>query len=147
MKPLQIKVISFDEAKFEYNKKIGVLTKELLTDMRLVFDPVLSYREDAESIGIQLSVNYLYKDTIILSYGIVLSLIVDEYLQERAKGHENATKFLNDVEVKKELFDLATGFFRGALAIRSKNTLVAKLFLPIFNSAEMAEKMRLNEVK
>ena len=142
MKPLQIKVLSFDEAKFEYNEKIGELSQEILSDIRIIFDPILSYREGINTVGLQLTVNYLFKSTPILSYGVSMTVAIDEYIQAQAKG-TTIEEFMKDEEIRVQLFDLVKGFLRGCMAIRAKHTPVAKLFLPVFDSSNMAKQIKI----
>lgn len=127
-----IRLVNFQERDFNVQSSIKV-TDKVLSNMLISIRPIVQYRMNSDLVGIQIRVGYEYEKQELLNYGVLLTFRVQGW-KELVKGI-NADK--HPVEHAKQLFEIAMGFLRGAMAVYARNTVFADTFLPLIDIKEM----------
>lgn len=128
----RIRLIGFQEIDFKVKNNIEI-TQDMLPEMSTYIQPMLRYRTNSDLVGVQIGIAYEYEKQKLLTYGMILTFQI--------KGWEDIAKKIKAKErpdrLAMQLFEIALGFVRGAMAIHARNTSFEKTFLPIINLKEM----------
>lgn len=133
----RIRLIGFQETDFKVKAGIEI-TQDMLPEMSISIQPMLRYRTDSDLVGVQVGIAYEYKGQKLLTYGVILTFQIKEWkeiaLKITSKEHPDGLAM--------QLFEIAIGFVRGAMAIHARNTSFDETFLPIINLKEMMDSVQ-----
>lgn len=116
------------ESPFNYSQNID-LQKEI-KGVELGVRAELIYSEESDGAIIGFHILFKKGEDQILSYSTRLSFKIDTW-SELIKGKNE--EYIKSVPELKQMIDIALGFTRGSMYVRSQNTPVSKLVLPILS--------------
>lgn len=121
-------IINFMQQPMQYNQEIDI-TVEVLQDINISFSLLLKYREQTNTVGVQIDILYTHQEKRILTYSILLTLH-DDLWQDFLKTGPKKEQIC---EYALPWFRYTFDFMRGALAVHAINTPVKQLFLPMID--------------
>lgn len=140
---LDFRVLEFKEGKYFYNTNYNY-TDEVKKDLQLSLEPELIYKEGSDVSYIRLIVVCRHNDTILMSYDMSLGFLVKDWSTRYLTKQEDE---LRKSDALLAMSDVFTGFFRGALAVRSKGSALEEIFFPLLSIEEFAGNLSFRKVK
>jgi hypothetical protein len=137
-----LRVNGFLERPFSYNTELQ-LTPDILQEIDVKLAIAFKYQTDTNYVGVEMNIQYAHNSNEILAYSTLLTLFDPNWLD-----------FVKTVPTEEDIrmqmlphLKYALDFTRGALAIRSKGTVVEELYLPHFEMGELKDYVLLELIK
>lgn len=137
-----LRVNGFLERPFYYNTELR-LTPDVLQEIDVKLAIVFKYQTDTNYVGVEMNIQYAHNSNEILAYSTLLTLFDPDWLD-----------FVKTAPTEEDIrmqmlphLKYALDFTRGALAIRSKGTVVEELYLPHIEMEELKDYVLLELVK
>lgn len=138
-----IKLIHAEERPTKLFRK-QPLTEEELSSLRIRVGLILQYKDDVDSVGLQLDIAYmLSEDTIVLEYEALFVVENDEWLNfmKTNPSIEEIQKYSGD------MFDIALGYARSSIAAKTDGTAFKSLYLPVFNKEQYTKTVFVKKIE
>ena len=109
-------------------------------------NPLLRYKEGTNAVGCQLRVEYSVDGKTLMEYSAVLTVMMDGWAGFLKKDTDDSAK----IAATREAWRAVLGFVRGAIcanATNHRNTLVARMILPVVNLDNFMQTVSISKVE
>ncbi|WP_300762526.1 hypothetical protein [uncultured Bacteroides sp.] len=137
-----MRIIAYDEGLFTISPEYKKEGNEN-SDIEIGIVPTLRYRENENLIGAQLKIEYLKDDKPFLMYNMVLSIRMEEWADFISQMHKE-----EEIAVFTEkVWEVTLGYARGVIGVKTENTELKGLFLPIVNMTDFLPTVKIIKEK
>ena len=123
-----ITFIKATEGPFNYNRSLDYNSPEFKKDIKIGIRTELLCKKNTDVVVISFLLKYEKTKDLIFSYNVNAFYEVKEW---KKILNEQTSENIKNLEEVEKMLEITIGYVRGSLAVQTKNTPIANLYLPI----------------